>query len=77
MQILTKSGIVEYLSRSTLARNSCWMLFGQGLRLLIQCLYFIEIARSLGPDNYGAFVSVAALVGIVFPFASAGLALFW
>jgi O-antigen/teichoic acid export membrane protein len=48
------------------------MTLGQGLRLAIQALYFVEIARSLGTRNYGAFISVVALVGIVFPFGSLG-----
>jgi O-antigen/teichoic acid export membrane protein len=48
------------------------MILGQGLRLIIQALYFVEIARSLGVRNYGAFVSVVALVGIVYPFGSLG-----
>jgi O-antigen/teichoic acid export membrane protein len=48
------------------------MMFGQGLRLVIQALYFIEIARSLGVRNYGAFVGVVALVAIVYPFGALG-----
>jgi O-antigen/teichoic acid export membrane protein len=60
------------LFASELARNSWWMFLGQGLRLIIQMLYFVEIARSLGVRNYGAFVGVIALVGIVFPFGSLG-----
>jgi O-antigen/teichoic acid export membrane protein len=55
-----------------LVRNTTWMLFGMGLRLIIQALYFIEIARSLGSTNYGAFVGVVALVGIAFPFGAMG-----
>jgi O-antigen/teichoic acid export membrane protein len=55
-----------------LVRNTAWMLVGQGLRLAIQALYFIEIARSLGATNYGAFIGVVALVGIVFPFGALG-----
>jgi len=58
--------------KSTLARNAGWMLFGQGLKLLIQALYFTVIARSLGVQNYGAFVGVVGLVGILFPFATLG-----
>ncbi len=60
------------LSNSKLARNTVWMIVGQGLRLVIQALYFVEIARSLGVRNYGAFVSVVALVGIVYPFGALG-----
>jgi O-antigen/teichoic acid export membrane protein len=48
------------------------MTFGHGLRLAIQALYFIEIARSLGVRNYGAFVGVVSLVAIVFPFGALG-----
>jgi O-antigen/teichoic acid export membrane protein len=55
-----------------LVRNTAWMLCGQGLRLVIQALYFIEIARSLGATNYGAFIGVVALVGIVYPYGALG-----
>jgi O-antigen/teichoic acid export membrane protein len=48
------------------------MITGQGLRLVIQAAYFTVIARSLGASNYGAFIGVAALVGIVFPFGTLG-----
>ena len=58
--------------KSTLARNTVWMLAGQGFKLLIQALYFIVIARSLGVQNYGAFVGVVGLVGILLPFATMG-----
>jgi O-antigen/teichoic acid export membrane protein len=62
----------KMLSKSVLARNTAWMSIGQGLRLMIQASYFIVIARSLGVDNYGAFVSVVALVGILSPFGALG-----
>lgn len=61
-----------HLLRTKLARNSMWMILGQGLRLIIQAFYFIEIAKSLGVRNYGAFVAVVALVGVVYPFGSLG-----
>lgn len=48
------------------------MLLGQGCKLLIQALYFTVIARSLGVKNYGAFVGVVGLVGILLPFATMG-----
>jgi O-antigen/teichoic acid export membrane protein len=57
---------------SALAKNTVWMFLGQGLRLLIQAAYFAVIARSLGARNYGAFVGVVALVGIVYPFGTLG-----
>ena len=58
--------------KGTLARNAAWILAGQGCKLLIQALYFIVIARSLGAQNYGAFVGVVGLVGILLPFATMG-----
>ena len=58
--------------KTVLARNTAWMTLGQAFRLVIQALYFIEIARSLGVRNYGAFIGVVALVGIVYPFGSLG-----
>src|SRR4249919_3845544 len=64
--------MLQQLSKSKLARNTMWMTVGQGLRLVIQAFYFVEIAHSLGTRNYGAFISVVALVGIVFPFGSLG-----
>ncbi len=64
--------MLKSLFKSSLARNTGWMIAGQGLRLIIQTFYFIEIARSLGVRNYGAFVGVVAFVGIVYPFGSLG-----
>jgi O-antigen/teichoic acid export membrane protein len=58
--------------KSALARNTLWMSCGQGARLAIQAAYFTVIARSLGVGNYGAFVGVVALVGILYPFAAIG-----
>lgn len=62
----------QSLLNSALARNTGWMLLGQGLRLVIQAVYFTMIARSLGPSKYGAFVGVVALVAIFSPFATLG-----
>jgi O-antigen/teichoic acid export membrane protein len=64
--------VISFLRKSTVARNTVWMFFGQGLRLAIQAAYFIEIARSLGASNYGAFIGVVALVGIAYPFGALG-----
>jgi O-antigen/teichoic acid export membrane protein len=64
--------MVKTIFKSAFARNTGWMIAGQGVRLAIQALYFIEIARSLGVRNYGAFVGVVALVGTIYPFGSLG-----
>jgi hypothetical protein len=57
---------------SALARNTFYVFLGQGLRVLIQAAYFIIIARSLGSQQYGAFVSVTAFIQILFPFVGVG-----
>jgi O-antigen/teichoic acid export membrane protein len=64
--------MIARLKQSKLARNTLWLLSGQGLRFLTQAAYFSIIARSLGTSNYGAFVSAAAMVAIASPFASLG-----
>lgn len=60
------------MSGSNLIKNSLWMLLGFVVRLGIQVIYFILVARSLGPEEYGSFASVLALVTVVAPFASWG-----
>lgn len=70
--MILKPKCVQLLFKTALARNTGWMLVGQGLKLVIQALYFTVIARSLGAQNYGAFVGVIGLVGILFPFGTLG-----
>jgi O-antigen/teichoic acid export membrane protein len=57
---------------SLLARNTLWMLGGQGVRIVLQGVYFLLIARSLGVAAYGAFIGAVSLVALVAPFASWG-----
>jgi len=63
---------LKQLFKSRMARNTLWLSGGQGLRLLIQAAFFTVIARSLGVNNYGSFVGVVALVGILYPFGALG-----
>jgi len=70
--VLSRLKSLQFLQGSTLARNTGWMLVGLGLKLVIQALYFTVIARSLGAPNYGAFVGVVGLVGILSPFGTLG-----
>jgi len=57
---------------SPLARNTLWSLGGSGMRLLIQAVYFIIIARCLGPGQYGGFIAATALTGVISPFVGLG-----
>ncbi|HTY84487.1 MAG TPA: oligosaccharide flippase family protein [Silvibacterium sp.] len=60
------------LQGSTIAKNTLWMLGGNGLKLVLQAAYFILIARSLEPAQYGGFVAVVAIAAIVSPFVGVG-----
>jgi O-antigen/teichoic acid export membrane protein len=55
-----------------LLRDTTHLSIGQGLRLVIQAAYFVLIARSLGPDDYGAFVTVVAMAALLGPFSGLG-----
>lgn len=65
---------VNRYRRSAVARNTGWMMLGQGLRVLVQAAYFVLIARTLGAEQYGAFVGAAAVTAIVAPFVGLGSA---
>jgi len=60
------------LSFGALARNTLWMTVGQGIRILVQAVYFVLIARILHKEGYGAFSGVVALVAVFAPFAGWG-----
>ena len=55
-----------------LLRDTTHLSIGQGLRLVIQAAYFVLVARSLGPDAYGAFVTVVAMAALLGPFSGMG-----
>ena len=57
---------------STFVRNTLWAGLGQVLRVGLQALYFVLIARALGSREYGAYVAVLALAAIAAPFAGLG-----
>jgi O-antigen/teichoic acid export membrane protein len=60
------------MGSSSLAKNTGWMVAGDGVRVLVQAVYFVLIARTLDSVGYGAFASVAALVSVLGPFAAWG-----
>jgi O-antigen/teichoic acid export membrane protein len=62
----------NWQGHSGLAKNAAWVTAGQVIRVGVQAVYFVLIARALGSRNFGAFVSVVALVAIVAPFAGLG-----
>lgn len=59
-------------TKSTLVKDSSNLCLGQMIRLGLQGVYFLFIARSLGPAQYGAFVAIAAMTSIVTPYVGLG-----
>src|ERR1700748_2066028 len=57
----------------SLRLHSIWMLYGQGIAVAFQALYFILIGRTLSSNEYGAFVGVVALVNVLSQFSSLGM----
>lgn len=53
-------------------RNTVVLLAGQIGRIVLQGLYFVLLARTLGASDYGATSAVLALVSILLPFSSLG-----
>jgi O-antigen/teichoic acid export membrane protein len=66
-----KSGIAR-LGKNSLAKNTLWMFLAQGLRIVLQAVYFIIIPRALGTEQYGIITAASALVAILYPFGSLG-----
>ncbi|MBW4604862.1 MAG: oligosaccharide flippase family protein [Calothrix sp. FI2-JRJ7] len=48
------------------------MFLSQGLRIILQAIYFIIIPRALGSQEYGIITAASTLVAIVYPFGSLG-----
>jgi O-antigen/teichoic acid export membrane protein len=57
-----------------LLRDTTHLSIGQGFRLIIQTAYFVLVARALGPDSFGAFVTVVAMAALLGPFSGLGTA---
>lgn len=55
-----------------LLRDTTHLAMGQGARLVIQAVYFVLIARALGPEAFGAFVTVVAMAALLGPFCGMG-----
>lgn len=62
------------LVQKPLVKNSLWELMAKVINIICQAAYFTLIVRLLGTENYGSFVGIASLAGLIFPFASLGSA---
>jgi O-antigen/teichoic acid export membrane protein len=72
MPKLTVRSIIARAARSMIASSTAIMVAGMGLRLLLQMFSFLVVSRSMGAAEFGAFVSVVALVGIIAAFSGWG-----
>ena len=59
-------------TRLGFAHNVLWMILGLGLRTGIQIVYFVIVARTLGPETFGVFAGVQGLVMLFSAYASWG-----
>ncbi|MBW4655247.1 MAG: oligosaccharide flippase family protein [Kaiparowitsia implicata GSE-PSE-MK54-09C] len=55
-----------------MVQGTLWMMMARVFRIGIQAGYFVLVARALGVEQYGAFVGVTALVGLLNPFCGLG-----
>ncbi|MGF1590377.1 MAG: oligosaccharide flippase family protein [Pleurocapsa sp.] len=72
MNLIEIKNKAAYLFKSSLARDTLWMLFSKIFNVVMQAAYFIIVARLLGKENYGSFIVITATASIIFPFISLG-----
>ncbi len=53
--------------------HTLWMMGSHGLKLLLQAVYFIVVARKLGAAEYGTFIAASAVAEVVSPFSTLGI----
>jgi O-antigen/teichoic acid export membrane protein len=63
---------IDGIARRKLARDTAVMSLGYIGRLILQAVYFIVIARTLGATAYGGFVAIVAMAGVLTPFTGNG-----
>jgi O-antigen/teichoic acid export membrane protein len=63
---------ISKLINNKMAQNTAWMGVAFGGKLLLQALYFVIIARVLGPERFGNLSGLLAYLNILTPFAGWG-----
>lgn len=66
---------MSFFRKGGLARNTGWMLAGQGSGYALRVVYFVVLARLLGVLQYGIVVGAFALVNIVAQYSRLGTGL--
>ena len=72
MSMKSLTSIVNRISKSERLQGAFAIFKSFILQLVIQGIYFVILARSLGTEKYGAYVGIIAIVSIFIPFASWG-----
>ena len=58
---------------AALIRSTGWMTAGLAAAAVMQAVYFVVIARTLGAREFGAFAGALAFVSLAAPFAGPGV----
>lgn len=64
---------IASISRTSIFKDTSWMLLSKMLSAILQTIYFILVARYLGAESYGTFEGVKAIWAILFPFVGLGM----
>jgi O-antigen/teichoic acid export membrane protein len=56
-----------------LRKSSLWMMGGQLVSVAFQAVYFVQMGRTLGSREYGAFIGVVAMITVLTQFSSLGM----
>jgi len=72
MSMKSLTSIANRISQSERLKGAFAIFKSFILQLVIQGIYFVILARSLGTEKYGAYVGIIAIVSIFIPFASWG-----
>jgi O-antigen/teichoic acid export membrane protein len=62
----------QRLLSSKIARNTGWMLAGQGGNLFLQAAYFVLMSRLLGSTEYGIFIGAFAFTSLIATYSAMG-----
>jgi O-antigen/teichoic acid export membrane protein len=71
VDLILKS-ILKRLRASAFIQNTISAISGQGLNVLVQGIYFVLLARALGPKEYGAYIAILAFSRIFLAFSNWG-----
>lgn len=63
---------LKRIRESGMAKDTSWVMAGQGMRFVLQAGYFVMLARVLGAEQFGVFAGASAFAALAAPFSSLG-----